>query len=66
MVSEFHLSAMQQLRIEQCRLQYNAFTGSNLSFSEYLNEILCGAIRNEEKCCARAKKIAPVRFAHVY
>lgn len=61
MVTEFKLSAMQGQRIEQCRRQYNAFTGSNLSFSEYLNDILSAAIRSEEVCCKRARAMAPCR-----
>lgn len=66
MVTEFHISAMQGKRIEKCRLQYNAFTGSNLSFSEYLSEILSAAIRSEEVCCKEARALAPVRFADVH
>lgn len=66
MVSEFPLSAMQRKRIEACRLQYNSFTGSTLTFSEYLAELLNGAIRSEEACCKEAKKLAPVRVPHVH
>ncbi|WP_052286270.1 hypothetical protein [Methylobacillus flagellatus] len=62
MVYEFPLSAMQRKRIEACRLQYVAFTGAEISFSEYLADILNGAIRNEEQCCKAAKKLAPVRM----
>lgn len=53
-------------RLQACRLQFNSFTNSKLTFDQYLAEVLSDAVVREERISKISRGLSAVRGCHAH